>query len=94
MKKHILEIEDISKHFGSVAALCGVTLRLHVAEVHALLGDNGAGKSTLIKTLAGVHLPDAGRYLIDGHPVLFCSPAAVMRVQPQYVSTTKRGVTE
>ena len=42
--------------------------------MHCLLGDNGAGKSTLIKTLAGVHPPDKGEYLVDGEPVHFKSP--------------------
>ena len=51
-----------------------MTLRLRRGEVHCLLGDNGAGKSTLIKTLAGVHSPDKGEYLIDGKPVRFASP--------------------
>ena len=72
--QYILELEDISKFFGSVIALSGVTLRLKRGEVHCLLGDNGAGKSTLIKTLAGVHRPDKGQYLVDGEPVHFASP--------------------
>jgi simple sugar transport system ATP-binding protein len=42
--------------------------------VMCLLGDNGAGKSTLIKTLSGVHRPDAGEYLVEGKPVHFSSP--------------------
>jgi simple sugar transport system ATP-binding protein len=71
---HILQLEDISKYFGSVIALKGVTLRLGRGEVHCLLGDNGAGKSTLIKILAGVHPPDEGEYLIDGRSVRFQSP--------------------
>jgi simple sugar transport system ATP-binding protein len=71
---YILELDDISKYFGSVIALNGVTLRLRRGEVHCLLGDNGAGKSTLIKTLAGVHRPDQGVYRIDGRPVSFASP--------------------
>ncbi|HEY9067913.1 MAG TPA: ATP-binding cassette domain-containing protein [Burkholderiaceae bacterium] len=71
---YILQLEDISKFFGSVIALSGVTLRLKRGEVHCLLGDNGAGKSTLIKTLAGVHRPDKGQYLVDGVPVRFASP--------------------
>ena len=71
---YILQLEDISKYFGPVIALSGVTLRLKRGEVHCLLGDNGAGKSTLIKTLAGVHGIDKGEYLVDGKPVHFKSP--------------------
>jgi len=71
---YIVQLEDISKFFGSVIALNGVTLRLRRGEVHCLLGDNGAGKSTLIKTLAGVHPPDKGEYLVDGRRIHFKSP--------------------
>ena len=71
---YILQLEDISKYFGAVIALNGVTLRLRRGEVHCLLGDNGAGKSTLIKTLAGVHSPEKGQYLVEGKPVRFNSP--------------------
>jgi simple sugar transport system ATP-binding protein len=74
MSDYILQLEDISKYFGSVIALSGVTLRLRRGEVHCLLGDNGAGKSTLIKTLAGVHAPDKGSYLFEGQAVHFGSP--------------------
>jgi simple sugar transport system ATP-binding protein len=70
----ILELEDVSKYFGTVIALKDVTLRLRRGEVHCLLGDNGAGKSTLIKTLAGVHRPTKGIYRVDGEPVDFASP--------------------
>lgn len=74
MSDYILQLENISKYFGSVVALSDVTLRLKRGEVHCLLGDNGAGKSTLIKTLAGVHAPDKGDYLVDGERVRFNSP--------------------
>ena len=74
MTDYILQLEDISKYFGPVIALNGVTLRLQRGEVHCLLGDNGAGKSTLIKVLAGVHSPEKGQYLVDGKPVGFKSP--------------------
>jgi simple sugar transport system ATP-binding protein len=72
--EHILELDDISKYFGTVIALEHVTLRLRRGEVHCLLGDNGAGKSTLIKILAGVHPPSHGTYRLDGEPVVFDSP--------------------
>lgn len=71
---YILSLENVSKRFGNVIALRDVTLRLRRGEVHCLLGDNGAGKSTLIKTLAGVHKPTTGQYLVDGEPVDFVSP--------------------
>ncbi|MDY0745549.1 ATP-binding cassette domain-containing protein [Paucibacter sp. R3-3] len=70
----ILELDGVSKFFGTAIALQDVTLRLRRGEVHCLLGDNGAGKSTLIKTLAGVHMPSRGRYLVEGSEVRFKSP--------------------
>ena len=70
----ILELEGVTKVFGSAIALREVSLRLRRGEVHCLLGDNGAGKSTLIKILAGVHPPSAGIFRVDGEPVVFASP--------------------
>ena len=78
MSEHILALENVSKRFGSVLALQNITMRLREGEVHCLLGDNGAGKSTLIKTLAGVHKPTDGQYLVDGQPVVFNSPSEAL----------------
>ena len=78
MSDHILALENVSKRFGSVLALQNITMRLREGEVHCLLGDNGAGKSTLIKTLAGVHKPTDGQYLVDGKPVVFNSPSEAL----------------
>lgn len=62
----LLEARGIVKTFGSTCALDGADLTVRPGEVHALLGENGAGKSTLIKTLVGVHQPDAGTLRLDG----------------------------
>ncbi|MDJ0934030.1 MAG: ATP-binding cassette domain-containing protein [Kiloniellales bacterium] len=70
----LIEVRDIEKHFGSVIALAGVSMAVKAGEVMCLLGDNGAGKSTLIKTLAGVHKPTKGEFLVEGEPVDFNSP--------------------
>jgi len=70
----LIDIRNLVKHFGSVIALSGVSLTVNRGEVMCLLGDNGAGKSTLIKTLAGVHRPTSGEFLVEGRHVSFTSP--------------------
>lgn len=70
----LIEVRDMSKSFGNVHALRGVSMAAYAGEVHCLLGDNGAGKSTLIKTLSGAHRADSGEMLIDGNTVSFGSP--------------------
>jgi simple sugar transport system ATP-binding protein len=70
----LLEARDVSKYFGAVVAIEGVSLMVRAGQITCLLGDNGAGKSTLIKTLSGVHVPDKGTLAVDGEPVVFGSP--------------------
>ena len=70
----LLDVRDVSKRFGGVHALNGVSFSVDAGEVVGLMGDNGAGKSTLMKTIAGAHTPDAGEILVDGVPVRFASP--------------------
>ncbi len=76
----ILEIQNVSKYFGSVIALQDVSMFVRPGEVTCLLGDNGAGKSTLIKTLAGVHKPSEGTYSFEGEQVEFDSPRDALDV--------------
>lgn len=70
----LLEVRNLSRHFGAVKALEHCSLSVHPGEVVALAGDNGAGKTTMIKTVSGVYPPSSGEILIEGKPVLFSSP--------------------
>lgn len=74
-----VEFRSITKRFGGVTALAGVSLSIAPGECHALVGENGAGKSTLGRVLAGIHRPDSGQIFIAGQPRVFKSPAAAAR---------------
>ncbi|MEA3188572.1 MAG: ribose transport system ATP-binding protein [Chthoniobacter sp.] len=65
----LVALRNITKTFGGVHALSGVTLEIAAGEIHALCGENGAGKSTLIKILSGSVQPDSGEVLVDGSPL-------------------------
>lgn len=70
----IIELQDITKTFGTFDALRGVNLSIREGEVTCVLGDNGAGKSTLIGILSGLHAPTAGTMLIDANATHLNSP--------------------
>jgi len=71
----VLELTNISKHFGAIQALIDMSLTLREGEVVGLMGDNGAGKSTLVKIIAGNFAPSAGTITLQGRPVAFHKPA-------------------
>src|SRR4051794_7031397 len=75
----VLELQDVVKHFGPVAALRSGSIRVGAGTIHALVGENGAGKSTLVKVVAGVHRRDAGEFLLEGSSVDFHSTAESKR---------------
>jgi len=62
----ILELRDVSKYFGDLAALRGISLHIEPGESVLLYGPNGAGKTTLLRTLAGLSRPSEGRALFNG----------------------------
>ncbi|MFE9681027.1 ATP-binding cassette domain-containing protein [Streptomyces sp. NPDC006285] len=70
----LVELDDVSKYYGNVRALEGVSLEVHAGDITCVLGDNGAGKSTLIKIIAGLHQHDTGTFRIDGEDTRPASP--------------------
>jgi simple sugar transport system ATP-binding protein len=70
----LLEVRNLSKHFGAVQALNDFSMVVRPGEVVALAGDNGAGKTTLIKAISGVFQPTGGEILLRGQPVTFATP--------------------
>lgn len=65
----LLELQDVSKRFGSKQALNQISLKLGAGSITGLLGSNGSGKSTLMKLIAGLAWPDSGRISVCGVPV-------------------------
>jgi simple sugar transport system ATP-binding protein len=65
MSDSLLQVSNISKTFGGVHALKGVSLEIKQGEIHCLAGENGCGKSTLIKVISGVHVPEQGEIKIN-----------------------------
>jgi len=61
-----LELDNVSKSFGGLQALRGVSFRIEPGSIHALIGPNGAGKTTLINVVSGFYRPDGGAILLDG----------------------------
>src|SRR5712692_2467418 len=62
----IVQVENLTKKYGAVEALRGVSFEVHAGEVFGLLGPNGAGKTTTIEILEGLRTPDSGRVSVCG----------------------------
>ena len=63
----LLEVKQLTKHFGGLTAVGDVTLELNEGELVGLIGPNGAGKTTLFNLLTGVYEPSEGTVTLDGH---------------------------
>ncbi len=70
----LLELTNISKHFGAIHALNDVSVEIDAGQVIGLMGDNGAGKSTLVKIIAGNFPPTHGVMRMDGREMVLHKP--------------------
>ena len=75
----VLELTNISKHFGAIHAVNDVSFSIEPGEVVGLMGDNGAGKSTLVKMIAGNYRPTEGSMKMDGAELVLHKPVDARR---------------
>ena len=76
---YAIELEKVTKRFGSVVANKDVDLQVKKGEILAILGENGSGKTTLMNMIAGIYFPDSGRIIIDGEEAVIRSPRDAFR---------------
>jgi branched-chain amino acid transport system ATP-binding protein len=72
----LLEADSLTRHFGGLKAVDGVSLRLEPGTVLGLIGPNGAGKTTLLNLMSGCDRPTGGRLLVDGRDLTGAKPWA------------------
>jgi branched-chain amino acid transport system ATP-binding protein len=71
----LLRVETVSKHFGSLVAVSGVSMNVEPGELRAVIGPNGAGKTTFFNLITGLFQPTSGRIIFDGEDVTGVLPA-------------------
>ncbi|HEX6548257.1 MAG TPA: ABC transporter ATP-binding protein [Candidatus Dormibacteraeota bacterium] len=70
----MLSTEDVSRRFGGVVAVNGVSIEVEEGELHGVIGPNGAGKSTLFHLITGHLRPTSGQVFFDGQPITRLPP--------------------
>jgi branched-chain amino acid transport system ATP-binding protein len=73
----VLEVKDISKHFGGIRAVSNASLEIGAGEIHALIGPNGAGKTTLFNLISGLHPADGGTIRLNGREIQGVPPESI-----------------
>src|SRR3954464_338680 len=84
----MLQFHEITKRYGALTALDGISLNIARGEFFGLLGPNGAGKSTLMSLVAGLRAPDSGTLTLDGVPISAGDPSTrlALGLVPQHIA--------
>ncbi|HSB71664.1 MAG TPA: branched-chain amino acid ABC transporter ATP-binding protein/permease [Candidatus Methylomirabilis sp.] len=77
--KGLLELEGVTKRFGGLTAVEGVSLAVHPGEVVGMIGPNGAGKTTLFNLVCGIYAPEAGHIRFQGEEITGLKPHEICR---------------
>ena len=75
----LLEVRDLTVHFGGLAAVNEVTFDVEAGEVLGLIGPNGAGKTTCFNLITGLLRPDKGRVAFQGRDITAVPPHVIAR---------------
>lgn len=76
--EELLVVEDLTKHFGGLVAVDGLSFHVSEGEILGFIGPNGAGKSTTFNCITGVHRPDSGRVYYRGEDITNLDPHQVV----------------
>src|SRR5688572_2954407 len=66
----MITLENLSKSYGKLQVLNNISAQFNTSQVVSIIGPNGSGKTTMIKCLLGLVIPDSGRIMVDGEPVI------------------------
>jgi ABC-2 type transport system ATP-binding protein len=80
----VLEVIELTKRYGDVQALDGMSLQVAAGEIVGLVGHNGAGKTTLVEMVSGLLQPDSGEVLVQGRPP--AEARGVIGISPQHIA--------
>src|SRR3712207_1566363 len=76
----LLSVENVTRRFGGLVALAGVSLALEDGEIAGLIGPNGAGKTTLFNVVTRLYATDSGRVVFDGRDLTRVKPHRIIRL--------------